>query len=33
MIVEEQGGDSKAKYGEKLILELSKQMTLDLDFE
>jgi len=29
MIVEEQGGDSKAKYGEKLILELSKQMTLD----
>jgi hypothetical protein len=29
MIVEEQGGDSKAKYGEKLILELSKQMILD----
>lgn len=29
MIVEEQGGDSKAKYGNKLIAELSKQMTFD----
>ena len=29
MIVEEQGGSSKAKYGNKLIDELSKQMTLD----
>ena len=29
MIVEEQGGSSKAKYGNKLIAELSKQMTLD----
>ena len=30
MIVEEQGGSSKAKYGDKLIAELSKQMTFDL---
>ena len=29
MIVEEQGGSSKAKYGNKLISELSKQMTFD----
>jgi hypothetical protein len=29
MIIEEQGGSSKAKYGNKLIAELSKQMTLD----
>ena len=29
MIVEEQGGSSKAKYGDKLIAELSKQMTFD----
>ena len=29
MIVEEQGGDNKAKYGNKLIAELSKQMTFD----
>ena len=29
MIVEEQGGNSKAKYGDKLIAELSKQMTFD----
>ena len=29
MIVEEQGGNSKAKYGNKLIAELSKQMTFD----
>ncbi len=29
MIVEEQGGSSKAKYGDKLISELSKQMTFD----
>ena len=29
MIVEEQGGSSKAKYGNKLIAELSKQMTFD----
>ena len=29
MIVEEQGGSSKAKYGNKLITELSKQMTFD----
>ena len=29
MIVEEQGGSSKAKYGDKLIVELSKQMTFD----
>lgn len=29
MIVEEQGGSSKAKYGDKLITELSKQMTFD----
>ena len=29
MIVEEQGGDNKAKYGDKLIAELSKQMTYD----
>ena len=29
MIVEEQGGNSKAKYGNKLISELSKQMTFD----
>ena len=29
MIVEEQGGSSKAKDGNKLIAELSKQMTLD----
>ncbi len=29
MIVEEQGGNSKAKYGDKLISELSKQMTFD----
>lgn len=29
MIVEEQGGSSKAKYGDKLIAELSRQMTLD----
>lgn len=28
-IVEEQGGNVKAKYGDKLILELSKQMTFD----
>ena len=27
--VEEQGGNVKAKYGDKLILELSKQMTFD----
>ena len=30
MIVEEQGGSSKAKYGDKLIAELSRQMTFDL---
>ena len=30
MIVEEQGGSSKAKYGDKLIVELSKQMPFDL---
>lgn len=29
MIVEEQGGSTKAKYGNKLIVELSKQMTSD----
>lgn len=29
MIVEEQGGSSKAKYGDKLIVKLSKQMTFD----
>jgi predicted nuclease of restriction endonuclease-like (RecB) superfamily len=29
MIFEEQGGSNKAKYGDKLIAELSKQMTLD----
>ena len=29
MIVEEQGGSTKAKYGDKLISELSKQMTFD----
>ena len=29
MIVEEQGGNAKAKYGNKLISELSKQMTYD----
>ena len=29
MIIEEQGGSNKAKYGDKLITELSKQMTLD----
>lgn len=29
MIVEEQGGSSKAKYGDKIIAELSKQMTFD----
>ncbi len=29
MIVEEQGGSTKAKYGNKLIAELSKQMTFD----
>ena len=29
MIVEEQGGSSKAKYGDKLIAELSRQMTFD----
>lgn len=29
MIFEEQGGSIKAKYGDKLIAELSKQMTLD----
>ena len=29
LIVEEQGGSSKAKYGNKLISELSKQMTFD----
>lgn len=29
MIVEEQGGIPKAKYGDKLIVELSKQMTFD----
>ena len=29
MIFEEQGGSSKAKYGDKLIAELSKQMTFD----
>ncbi|MCH5180595.1 MAG: DUF1016 family protein [Erysipelotrichales bacterium] len=29
MIVEEQGGKTKAKYGNKLITELSKQMTFD----
>ena len=29
MIVEEQGGSSKAKYDDKLIAELSKQMTFD----
>ena len=29
MIFEEQGGSNKAKYGDKLIVELSKQMTLD----
>ena len=29
MIVEEQGGSSKTKYGNKLIVELSKQMTFD----
>lgn len=29
MKVEEQGGSSKAKYGNKLIAELSKQMTFD----
>jgi hypothetical protein len=29
MIVEEQGGSSKAKYGDKLIAELSKQMIFD----
>ena len=29
MIVEEQGGDSKAKYRNKLIAELSKQMTFN----
>ena len=29
MIVEEQGGNSKAKYGDKLIAELSRQMTFD----
>ena len=28
-IVEEQGGNSKSKYGDKLISELSKQMTFD----
>ena len=31
MIVEEQGGKSKAKYGDKLIAELSKQMTFDFE--
>ena len=29
MIVEEQGGSSKAKYGDKLIIELSRQLTFD----
>ena len=29
VIFEEQGGSNKAKYGDKLIAELSKQMTLD----
>ena len=29
MIVEEQGGSYRAKYGDKLIAELSKQMTFD----
>ncbi len=29
MIVEEQDGSSKAKYGDKLIAELSKKMTFD----
>lgn len=29
MKVEEQGGSSKAKYGDKLIAELSKKMTFD----
>ena len=29
MIFEEQGGSNKAKYGDKLIAELSKKMTLD----
>ena len=29
MIVEEQGGENKAKYGDKLIFELSKKMTFD----
>ena len=29
MIVKEQGGSHKAKYGNKLIAELSKQMTFD----
>ena len=35
MIVEEQGGSSTAKYGDKLIIELSKQMTFDFgkDFD
>ena len=31
MIVEEQGGSSKAKYGDKLIAELSRQMTFDFE--
>ena len=29
MIVEKQGGEERAKYGEGLIKELSEQMTLD----
>ena len=29
MIVKEQGDELKAKYGDKLISELSKKMTLD----